>query len=554
MAIAATVSIGGTGYQVGDVLGVTTVGLASIGRNARFSLTSIGSTNELLLENVQGNFIVGTANTLFYYKNSAAVGVATELNYSVGGDVQIAQVNTVSDGLHIKVNHNNHGMYFTKNNVKISGVESDILPTKLSTAYNSGDTGSLSVADASKFSTFENVSVGTTNYGYMKIGDEIISYSSVNGNTIGVSTRSISNTIKTNYPVGTPVYKYELGGVNLLRINSTHGLSTTTSAYPNATSIDTSGAITFDSYNIKLDMSKNGTTRNTDVGWPALYLNNSKSSGGYKVRATQNMPYELLTPMVQNITVPATSLSATARMIDAKSISGNEIPYIQTDSEPLTLNETNYLDSPRIIASKLNEDTFLPDVKGSKSLQMTVELNTADTHVSPIVDGQRMSVITTSNRVNDIIVNYATDDRISTVETDPTSCQYISKEMILENHATSLKVILAAHIHADADIRVLYSVHNKEAVDPIFVPFPGYQNLNNRGQVIAAEDSNGLSDKLVPKSNSSGFDGQTLEFKDYTFSVDQLPSFRAYRIKILMTSKSQVYVPRVKDLRVIALA
>ena len=72
--------------------------------------------------------------------------------------------------------------------------------------------------------------------------------------------------------------------------------------------------------------------------------------------------------------------------------------------------------------------------------------------------------------------------------------------------------------------------------------------------MIAQEDNNGLSDKFVPKSNSSGFDGNSLEFRDYTFSVDQLPSFRAYRIKILMTSKSQVYVPRVKDLRVIALA
>ena len=554
VAIAATVSIGGTGYQVGDVLGITTVGLASVGRNARFSITSIGSTNELLLENVQGNFIVGTANTLYYYKNSAAVGVATELNYSAGGDVQIVQTSAVSDGLHIKVNHKNHGMYFTKNNVKISGVESDILPTKLSTAYNVGDTGSLSVSDASKFSTFENVSVGTTNYGYMKIGEEIISYSSVNGNVIGVSTRGIANSVKKTYPVGTPVYKYEMGGVNLLRVNTTHGLSTTTSAYPNATNLETSGAITFDSYNIKLDMSKNGTARNTDVGWPALYLNNSKSSGGYKVRATQNMPYELITPMVQNITVPATSLSATARMIDAKSISGNEIPYIQTDSEPLTLNQTNYLDSPRIIASKLNEDTFLSDVKGSKSLQMTLSLNTADTHVSPVVDGQRMSTILTSNRVNDVIINYATDDRISTVETDPTSCQYISKEMLLENHATSLKVILSSHVHEDADIRLFYAVHNKEAADPIFVPFPGYQNLNNRGQVIAAEDNNGLSDKFVPKANSSGFSAETLEFRDYTFTVDQLPSFRAYRIKILMTSKSQVYVPRVKDLRVIALA
>ena len=522
VAIAATVSIGGTGYKVGDVLGITTIGLNSTGRNSRFSLVSIGSTNELTLENVQGNFVVGTANTLFYYKNSAAVGVATELNYSVGGDVQIAKINTATDGLHIKVNHHNHGMYFTKNDVTISGVESDVLPTKLSTAYNAEDTGNISVADASNFSTFENVSVGTTNYGYLKIGDEIISYTSASGNVIGVSTRSIDSTVKYNYPVGTPVYKYEIGGVNLLRVNTSHGLSTTTAASPNATTLDTSGAITFDSYNIKLDMSKNGTSRNTDVGWPALYLNQTKSTGGYKVRATQNMPYELITPMVQNMTVPTTTLGATVRTITAKSISGNEIPYIQTDSESIILNQTNYLDSPRIIASKLNEDTFLPNVKGSKSLQMTLSLTTTDSRVSPVVDGERISAILTSNRVNDIITNYATDDRVSKVDTDPTACQYISKEMLLENHATSLKVILSSHLHLDADIRVFYAINNKEGVDPIFVPFPGYQNLNNKGEVIAPQDSNGLPDKFVSKSNSSGFDGSLLEFKDYTFSVDQL--------------------------------
>jgi len=39
-----------------------------------------------------------------------------------------------------------------------------------------------------------------------------------------------------------------------------------------------------------------------------------------------------------------------------------------------------------------------------------------------------------------------------------------------------------------------------------------------------------------------------------TFTIDQLPAFRSYRIKLLLTSTSQVYVPRVKDLRVIALA
>ena len=43
-------------------------------------------------------------------------------------------------------------------------------------------------------------------------------------------------------------------------------------------------------------------------------------------------------------------------------------------------------------------------------------------------------------------------------------------------------------------------------------------------------------------------------FKEYTFTADQLPSFRSYKNKILLTSTSQVYVPVMKQLRVMALA
>ena len=553
VAIAATVSGVGTGYQVGDVLGITTVGLNSIGRNARFSVVSIGQTTELILENVQGNFVVGSANTMYYYNSS---GISSELNSGAGGDVQVGNVNVINDGLHFKVNHKNHGMYFTKNNVKITEVGSDIKATKLTAAYNTGDTGSISLQDASNFSTFENVGVGTTNYGYLKIGEEIISYTSVNGNLVGVSSRGIDDTSNQsrNYAVGTLVNKYELGGVNLLRINKTHGLSTSTSAYPNATSLDTSDAIKYDSYTIKLDTSKGGTSRNTDVGNPALYIGSTKSSGGNKVRATQNMPFEVITPMIQNVTVPTTSLTAEVSTVTSKSIDGNEIPYIQTAAQDITLNTTNYLDSPRIIASKINEDTFLTNIEGNKSMNMTVFLNTTNTMVSPIIDGQRKNVILTSNRVNNPITNYATDSRINTVEEDPTACQYISREMILENSATSIKVLLSAHIDIDADIRVLYSINNMEGLDPIFTPFPGYSNLNYKGEVISQADNNGLSDKLVTKSNTSGFEGDALEFSEYTFSVDQLPSFKSYRIKILLTSTNQVFVPRVRDLRVMALA
>ena len=553
VAIAATVSGIGTGYKVGDVLGITTVGLNSLGRNARFSVVSIGQTTELILENVQGNVVVGSASTIFYY-NSA--GASTVLNSGQGGDVQVGSVNVINDGLHFKVNHKNHGMYFTKNNVKISDVSSDIKPTKLTVAYNTGDTGSISVEDVTNFSTFENVGVGTTNYGYVRIGNEILSYTSTSGNLIGISSRGINNTsnVSRNYAVGTPVEKYELGGVNLLRINTTHGLSTTTSAYPNATSLDTSDAITYDSYTIKLDMSKNGTTRNTDVGNPALYLNSTKSTGGSRIRATQNMPYEIITPMVQTVSVPTTSLTAQVTTVTSRSIDGNEIPYIQTEAEEVILNTTNYLDTPRIIASKINEDTFLTDIEGSKSMNMTLFLNTTNSQVSPVIDGQRKNVILTSNRVNKAITNYDTDSRVNEVKSDPTACQYISREMVLENNASSIKVLLSAHIDIDSDIRVLYAINNKQGLDPIFTPFPGYKNLNYKGEVISPSDNDGLPDKLITKSNSSGFESESLEFKEYTFSVDDLPSFKSYRIKILLTSTNQVYVPRIRDLRVMALA
>ena len=56
------------------------------------------------------------------------------------------------------------------------------------------------------------------------------------------------------------------------------------------------------------------------------------------------------------------------------------------------------------------------------------------------------------------------------------------------------------------------------------------------------------------ETNSYGFNASALQFKEYTFTVDRLPTFRSYRVKLVMTSNSQVYVPRIRDLRVLALA
>ena len=78
--------------------------------------------------------------------------------------------------------------------------------------------------------------------------------------------------------------------------------------------------------------------------------------------------------------------------------------------------------------------------------------------------------------------------------------------------------------------------------------------MNSRGQVIAPENNNGESDSFITKSIARAFDSEKLDYREYTFTVDQLPAFRTYRIKISLLSNSQSFVPRIKDLRVIALA
>ena len=190
----------------------------------------------------------------------------------------------------------------------------------------------------------------------------------------------------------------------------------------------------------------------------------------------------------------------------------------------------------------------------NKSMNMRLTLGTTDSKVSPVIDTQRISAIFTSNRVNSAIENYATDARVGSIFEDPSTFQYISGETTLETPASSIKIILDAHINLYSDIRAFYAISDNQGSEAIFIPFPGFNNLNSRGEIINFEDSNGSSDKFISASNSLGFIPQELEYREYTFTADKLPAFRSYRIKLVMTSTNQVYVPRVSNLRVIALA
>jgi hypothetical protein len=544
VALAATIRDGGFGYQVGDVLTVPAIGNDILGRNLQLSLSSIVGVNQLILDNVQGEFEINAAKPLQYV--SASTGITTILNAtgtsSIINDFELASLS--EDGLHVKVNHKNHAMHSDTNVVRISGARGDTKPTILTADYNGSDSGPISIANTSGFEVFENVSVGATNPGYALLDNEIISYTGIaNGQLIGI-TRSIEGTGAFSYPSKTSIQKYENNGISLRRINRLHYLQDALVGRP----------IDLDSYYIRIDTSENGVDRSTGSGFPKLYINSSKSSGGETILATQNIQYETVNPIVQTMVLPGTSVKATLKGITGTSIDGNEISFVETEATPINLSEDTYLPEPRIIASRVNELQQTTNFPGNKSMELTFTLSTSNTKISPVIDLDRVGMVLVSNRIDNPISNYIDDPRVSTINQDPSAFIYANQPIELENAATSIKVIFAAYVNTYNDVRVFYSISNDPAAEPIYYPFPGYENLDVNGNIINPNQNNGKSDKNVPKTDILSAESANLVFRDYEFSIDSLPEFRYFSIKIVGSSTNQAYPPRIKDLRVIALA
>lgn len=542
----ATVTDGGIGYSAGDTL--TFENLSDVGNYGKDAVLSIPSTvgiissfNSLILENVQGKI-----DTI----NSSANAII-----SIGTTVTAAFVNSsidIVDGLHFKVKHPNHGMYSPNNLIKLSGIESDVPPESLTSNYTSTSSGSspIGVSSITIFTNFENVSVSSTNPGYVLINNEIIEYTGVSGNTLTGITRGIDNTTPSDHNINDFVFKYEFNGISLRRINKTHNLiDSDIDNYP----------IEIDSYHIKINQKESGIDRSTgNVSLrPELFFKENKTGGSRNTsssnnyngpKATQNIAFNIIRPNVQTILPNSTSIEAKIRTVSGTSVDGNEISFIDKGFENISLVSNNLLSDTRIICSRENETSKLLTLPGKKSLTMEMTLQTTDSKVSPLIDLDRVNVIAVMNRINNPVIDFSTDSRVNQLLGDPNSAIYVSRIVKLEQNADSLKVLFDAYRHASSEIRVLYRLFRNDTPDEsqLFELFPGYLNLDANGNVINSSKNDGRPDKNIPASNRS------VDFNSYEYTAKNLPLFNGFQIKIVMIGSDQSNVPKVRDLRAIA--
>ena len=557
VAVAATVSVGGTGYAIGDTLSVSDTSTGGFGKNLVLSIPNIvgviSSFNSLIIDQVQDVVNTsGVANEISYVNPSNGISTISD------GYVNYSEI--LDDGLHFKVNHNNHGMYAEQNRVNLYGIESDISPEKLVSGYNQSTTNTIQVSSVGIFTSFENVGVSSDNPGYIKINTEVIKYTGYDSstNTLSGITRGIDiddsdvyrNMVIPSHPPGSPVFKYEFNGVSLRRINRTHLLADTDlNKYP----------ITLDSYHIKLRTDEKGKDRK--FGSPVLHFRETKTGGTYDLniaapgsntlsgpKASQNIQFDSIRPNVQTLQPETTNIQAKVRTFTGKSVNGNELPFVSQEFESISLNSNNTFESPRIILSRINEINNLQNYLGYKSFGMELTLSTKDTKVSPVVDLDRVNMITTMNRIDKPITNYITDPRVNSLYDDPSSAIYVTRVIRLRKSADSIKVYFDAYRDASNEIIVMYRILRPDTPDDqqLYELFPGFNNLDDIGNVIDEKDNNGLPDIRVLPSEAPS------DYRSYEYTAKDLPMFNGFQIKIIMTGTNQALVPKIKDLRAIA--
>ena len=543
VAIGCTIVNGGRGYQVGDILAPVTIG-TGLGEGIRVSISTIFGNNELNITDVQGNFSTSSSTAILKYTNSVGVTTTLDFTRNPSGVSLVSPIRVVNDGLHITVPQRNHGMYSNTNRVTIGGVRTNVPPTSLTVAYDNTDTGSISVGNTSELTTFEGLGVGVTNPGYIVMAGEIISYTGLTGTTLTGITRGVDNSNIVNHSANDIVLKYEFDGISLRRINKTHNLNEVTESNP----------YDADFYKIKLNMASGGPDRTGSTAYSAAYLAKSVSGGGSNMRGTYNIPFSQVIPNFRTLTPTGTTIDPTMRTVSATSISGDEGSFIDQGFEQIALNQENFFDTMRMVCSPINEKTFLDDLPGNKSLTVGLNMTTDDTRITPGVDLDQVSMVFTSNRVNAPVTNYATDFRVNTVSDDPNKFFYVTKNIRLENPGTSIQVYLDAYLSEAADIRAFYALDQEGIDETVFVPFPGTGNFQINGAVLSFDNSDGSTDVATPKTDDHNPNAPISLYRELKFSIDNLPSFSSFRIKLIGTSTNQAHPPYIKNFRALGLA
>ena len=335
----------------------------------------------------------------------------------------------------------------------------------------------------------------------------------------------IENTSFVTLANVTPNDGTTLNGIPVTQLNKTHTVKT----------------VEIDSYTIEV-----ATTAATSSG-----RGGSPSSGSgavTAVTATENKVFNVLHPIVQQSIIPATGISWSADVTSGKSLAAasGQVPHTVSSNIELKVNDNTEFSKPYMIVSAPNIP-LLQGGDGSHSFTLTGTMSTALENISPVIDLDRVSVVTISNRIDNPIgtpdvggYNYV-HNFVS--ETTPTGgsvlSKYITRKVELNEPATALNVLTLVNKPSNTDIKLYYKV----------LPVGSDANFESLNWTLKNPDT------AIPTSDNPN------DFTEAQYTVTEASTlgnlygtqFTAFAVKITFTSQNSSKVPTCRDFRAIAI-
>lgn len=262
-------------------------------------------------------------------------------------------------------------------------------------------------------------------------------------------------------------------------------------------------------------------------------------AGGTTIVATQNLAYDVFHPIVQGFSVPGTEASWSVKTTTGRSLAGSETPYtVSSTWTPVRVNDNTGMVKPGVIASAANTASLS---SGTKSFLLKGDFTTTRNNISPVIDLERVSLVTVANRIDNpsssVVTDYNLVDNF-VAETEAVGgsalAKYITRKIELSTPAEALKIFFLANRPGGSDIKVYYKILENSSDS----------NFDDLGWTLANPTA------AIPVTDNA------IDYTDIEYDVDETDLggkiYTAFAVKIVFTSNNSSSVPTLRDFRAIA--
>jgi hypothetical protein len=256
------------------------------------------------------------------------------------------------------------------------------------------------------------------------------------------------------------------------------------------------------------------------------------------VTATENKTFNVAHPIVQQSLIPATDIAWAAKVTTGKSLAGSETPHVVSAYVDLKVNDNTEFTRPQTIVSAPNVSSLST---GSHSFILKGVMTTAIENISPVIDLDRVSVVTVANRIDNPIGSAASGYNVVhnfIAETEAIGgsvlSKYITRKVELNEPATALNIFTLVNKPSGTGIKLWYKVL-ASGTDT---------NFETLGWTEATPDS------AIPTSDNPN------DFTEAQYSITEAilgTEFTAFAVKITFTSENSSKVSTCRDFRAIAI-